>query len=108
MSIDITRPLALMCAFFGLALFLYGNFFSAWMHFGIPHGVVPLKLNQSVGAFFILFALVVWQFGRFSHIKLLHAELKKREKELKIENTEKEKFEVKSDKNTVEDQGNQS
>lgn len=100
MTIDITRTLALMCAVLGITLFLYGNFFSAWMHFGIPHGVVPLKLNQSVGAFFILFALVVWQFGRFSRIKLLHSELKKREKELKIENSAKEKFDEKSDENS--------
>lgn len=107
MSIDITRPLALMCAVLGLVLFVYGNLFSTWMHFGIPHGVVPLKLNQSVGAFFILFALVVWQFGRFSRIRLLHAELKKREKELKIDSNSDQKIQEKTDEITEEDSDSQ-
>ncbi len=101
MSIDITRPLALMCCVLGLTLFLYGNLCSAWVHFGIPHGVVPLKINQPCGAFLLLFGLVIWQYGRFSRIKLLHAEIKKREKELGVSEVEQEsKPEEKSEEKT--------
>lgn len=84
MNLDITRPLALMSIVLGAVLYLYGQFVAIPFAFDIPHGVVPIKIDQPCGLFYVLFGLVVWQFGRFSKIKTLHAGIKKREKELKI------------------------
>jgi len=63
---------------------MYGNFIAVPFAFDIPHGVVPIRIDQPCGLFFILFGIVVWQFGRFFKIKTLHDGIKKREKELKI------------------------
>ncbi|MBP7860451.1 hypothetical protein KA183_02110 [bacterium] len=90
MNLDITKPLALMSVIIGVILYLYGQMVAMPFAFDIPHGVVPIKIDQPCGLFYVLFGFVVWQFGRFSKIKTLHAGIKKREKELKIkEPTEK-------------------
>ncbi len=84
MNLDITRPLALMSVIIGVVLYLYGQMVAMPFAFDIPHGVVPIKIDQPCGLFYFLFGFVVWQFGRFTKIKNLHAEIKKREKELKM------------------------
>lgn len=84
MNFDITRPLALMSILIGVVLYMYGQFVVMPFAFDIPHGVVPIKIDQPCGLFYVLFGFVVWQFGRFSKIKALDAGIKKREKELKI------------------------
>lgn len=83
MNLDITRPLALMSVLIGVVLYLYGQMVAMPFAFDIPHGVVPIKIDQPCGLFYVLFGLVVWQFGRFTKIKNVHAGIKKREKELK-------------------------
>lgn len=101
MNLDITRPLALMSIIIGVILYLYGQMVAMPFAFDIPHGVVPIKIDQPCGLFFVLFGFVIWQFGRFSKIKSVHAGIKKREKELKIKEP-KEKVESVEEIKSVE------
>lgn len=80
--LDVRKPLGLLFMILGGLLFLYGQFFSEHVPFLTPNALIPLKLNQPVGAFMFVFGIVMWQLSRFVEIHTADRELSHREKEL--------------------------